>query len=79
MANPERQLVLNKGIQKFVFRYREGQEVNVIEQLNACAKDKRTDFDAFDAAVLGLKVAEARTESQTEPIKSIPLRADRRV
>ena len=79
MPNPERQLVLNKGTQRFVFRYREGHETEVIEQLNACAQDERIDFDAFDAAVLGLKVAEVRAESQPEPVESVPLRPNRRI
>ena len=79
MPNPERKLVLNKGNQTFVFRYREGSEAEIIEQLNACAKDERIDFDAFDAGVLGLKVAEVRAESCPEPVESIPLRRNRRI
>jgi hypothetical protein len=75
MANPARQLVLNKGTQTFVFRYLEGQEGRVIEQLNACVEDKQTDFDAFDAAVLGLKVVEAQAES----VQATPAQINRRI
>jgi hypothetical protein len=78
MPNPERQLVLNKGLQKFVFRYEEGQEDEILEQLNACANDDRTDFDTFDAAVLSLKVVEVKAESHPEPIESLPSQANRR-
>lgn len=69
MPNAERQLVLNKGSQKFVFRYHEGQEDEILEQLNACAGDERTDFDSFDAAVLGLKVVEIKADSRPEPVE----------
>ena len=72
MPNPQRQLVLHKGSQKFVFRYREGEEDEILNELNAYVEDDRTDFDTFDAAVLGLKVVEVKAESRPEPAEPLP-------
>jgi len=38
-----------EGSQRYVFRYRQGQEDGVLETLSQHAKDERTDFDWFDA------------------------------
>lgn len=56
MENKKRQLVLNKGTEKFIFRYEDGREDELLEVLIEHAKDKRTDFDRFDAAVLSYKL-----------------------
>ena len=54
-----RQLVLNKGTEKFIFRYENGREEELLDALIEQAKDKRTDFDWFDAAVLSFKLTQS--------------------
>jgi hypothetical protein len=53
-----RQLVLNKGMEKFIFRYEEGREDELLDALIAQVKDRRTNFDWFDAAVLSFKLGQ---------------------
>jgi len=55
----KRQLVLNKGAEKFIFRYENGREDELLDVLIEQAKDKRTNFDWFDAAVLSFKLTQS--------------------
>ncbi|MHC4325205.1 MAG: hypothetical protein ACYSUX_13155 [Planctomycetota bacterium] len=55
----KRQLILNKGAEKFIFRYENGREDVLLDVLIDQAKDKRTDFDWFDAAVLSFKLTQS--------------------
>lgn len=55
----KRQLILNKGAEKFIFRYEHGKEDELLDALIEQAKDKRTDFDWFDAAVLSFKLTQS--------------------
>ena len=59
MKKTKRQLVLNKGTEKFIFRYDSGCEDKLLDALIEQAKDKRTDFDWFDAAVLSFKLTQS--------------------
>jgi len=59
MEKSKRQLVLNKGAEKFIFRYDRGDEDKLIDTLIDYAKDSRTDFDWFDAAVLSFKLTQS--------------------
>ena len=59
MNKMKRQLVLNKGVEKFIFRYENGAEDELLDALIEQAKDKRTDFDWFDAAVLSFKLTQS--------------------
>jgi hypothetical protein len=59
MEKKQRQLVLNKGTEKFIFRYDSGSEDELLEALIDQAKDKQTDFDWFDAAVLSFKLTQS--------------------
>jgi len=59
MKKMKRQLVLNKGVEKFIFRYDNGCEDELLDALIDQAKDKRTDFDWFDAAVLSFKLTQS--------------------
>ncbi len=59
MENAKRQLVLNKGTEKFIFRYEAGHEDDLLDALIDQAKDQRTDFDWFDAAVLSFKLTQS--------------------
>ncbi len=59
MKKTIRQLVLNKGAEKFIFRYENGREDKLLDALIEQAKDRRTDFDWFDAAVLSFKLTQS--------------------
>ena len=55
----KRQLILNKGAEKFIFRYENGSEDKLLDAFIDQAKDNRTNFDWFDAAVLSFKLAQS--------------------
>ena len=59
MKKTKRQVVLNKGSEKFIFRYDSGCEDKLLEVLVEQAKDKRTNFDWFDAAVVSFKLTQS--------------------
>lgn len=59
MKTHSRQLVLNKGAQKYIFRYDSGCESQLLDALVAQATDNGTDFDWFDAAVLSFKLTQS--------------------
>lgn len=59
MNKMKRQLVLNKGAEKFIFRYENGREDELLDALIERAKDDSTDFDWFDAAVLSFKLTQS--------------------
>jgi len=59
MKKIKRQVVLNKGSEKFIFRYENGCEDKLLEILVEQAKDKRTNFDWFDAAVISFKLTQS--------------------
>jgi hypothetical protein len=59
MKRMKRQLILNKGAEKYIFRYESGREDELLDALIEQAKDKRTDFDWFDAAVLSFKLTQS--------------------
>lgn len=59
MKGIKRQLVLNKGKEKFIFRYESGCEDKLLDALIEQAKDRRTNFDWFDAAVLSFKLTQS--------------------
>ena len=59
MNNTKRQLVLNKGAQKYIFRYDAGCEDELLDVLIEEAKNQKTDFDWFDAAVLSFKLTQS--------------------
>jgi hypothetical protein len=52
----KRQLLLNKGDEKFIFRFGPGDEDHLLDALVSQAEDPRTSFDWFDAAVLSFKM-----------------------
>ena len=59
MKRTKRQLVLNKGGEKFIFRYDSGCEDKLLDTLIEQARGKRTNFDWFDAAVLSFKLTQS--------------------
>jgi len=59
MKKTKRQLVLNKGAEKFIFRYDSGCEDELLDALIEQANDNGTAFDWFDAAVLSFKLTQS--------------------
>ena len=59
MGSTKLQLVLNKGTEKYIFRYERGSEDKLLDAFITQAKDKNTDFDWFDAAVLSFKLTQS--------------------
>jgi len=57
MRTGKKQLVLNKGQERFIFRYDNGCEAELLDALVLSATDGRTSFDWFDAAVLSFKLS----------------------
>lgn len=55
----KKQLVLNKGTEKFIFRYTGGNEGELLDALVSAATNKQTSFDWFDAAVLSFKLTQS--------------------
>ncbi len=55
----KRQLVLNKGSEKYIFRFSNGDEHRILDALIEQANDHRTTFDWFDAAVLSFKLTQS--------------------
>ena len=58
MEKHKHQLVLKKGGEKFIFRYDTGAEDKLLDALIAQARDNRTHFDWFDAAVLSFRLTQ---------------------
>lgn len=56
MERTKQQLVLNKGIEKFIFRYNKGYEDELLETFIQQVEDENNSFDWFDAAVLSFKL-----------------------
>lgn len=59
MTKKRRQLVLNKGTEKFIFRYEAGCEDELLDALITQAKAGGSSFDWFDAAVLSFKLTQS--------------------
>ncbi len=59
MNKVSKQLILKKGKQKFIFRYQSGCEDKLLDVLVDQARNGRTDFDWFDAAVLSFKLTQS--------------------
>ena len=59
VSREQKQLILKKGKQKFIFRYTSGSEDKLLDVFIEQAKNGRTDFDWFDAAVLSFKLTQS--------------------
>lgn len=59
-------MVLNKGAEKYIFRYVSGKEDELLDALIEQVKDQRTDFDWFDAAVLSFKLTQSLISQANE-------------
>jgi hypothetical protein len=54
-----KQLVLSKGAERYIFRYESGSEDLLLDAFVSQARDNRTGFDWFDAAVLSFKLTQS--------------------
>ena len=59
MDYKKKQLVLNKGSEKFIFRYQQGNEGELLDAFVGSASNPHTSFDWFDAAVLSFKLTQS--------------------
>jgi hypothetical protein len=59
MENGSKQLILNKGSEKYIFRYEEDCEGQLLDAIVDQASDSRVNFDWFDAAVLSFKLTQS--------------------
>jgi len=59
METRKKQLILNKGSEKFIFRYESGNEGQLLDALVSAASNNQTSFDWFDAAVLSFKLTQS--------------------
>ena len=59
MTKAKKQLVLRKGNEKYIFRYDSGNEGDLLESMIKMAKEPKTGFDWFDAAVLSFKLTQS--------------------
>ena len=59
MKERTQQVILNKGAEKFIFRYGCGCEDELLDALMEQAGDSRTGFDWFDAAVVSFKLTQS--------------------
>ena len=66
-----RQLSLDKGSHRYVFRYQSGTEAEVINAFASLASDRDSDFDWFDAAVLSYQMGR-RLESELDEVSLLP-------
>jgi hypothetical protein len=69
MEKELKQLVLNKGGEKYIFRYEAGLEDELLESLVDSARDERVEFDWFDAAVLSFKLTHSLMNQADELLK----------
>ena len=67
MNEETRQLSLVKGKHRYLFRYRPGNEADVIGAFASLAGDAATEFDWFDAAVLSYQMGR-RLETELDEL-----------
>jgi hypothetical protein len=53
-----REIILNKGGERYIFRYQAGQEDELLDVVCDLARSGRTEFDWFDAAVISFKLTQ---------------------
>jgi len=67
-----RTVLLNKGSHRYLFRYNEGGECDVLEAIAELAGNAGNNFDWLDAATLSFQVASQQAASCIEAISSPP-------
>lgn len=68
-GNDSRQLSLVKNGHRYVFRYRVGQESDVVAAFVEMASDSESGFDWFDVAVLSYQMGRRLEMNQEELVK----------
>jgi hypothetical protein len=68
MNERRRSITLVKGRQRFVFRYPEGREADLLAALLTLANDPDSAFDWFDAAAISLRMGRS-TDSEPGPAR----------
>jgi hypothetical protein len=63
MTATPRALSMIKGPHRFVFRYVEGREAELLASFVALANDPESEFDWFDAAVLSYQMGQQLTRA----------------
>ncbi len=61
MKTAQRCLSMVKGRHRYLFRYAEGREGDLLASLVALADDPDSEFDWFDAAVLSYQMGQQRS------------------
>lgn len=69
MNETVRQLSLVKGSHRYLFRYRPGEEAQVIGAFASLAADAASEFDWFDAAVLSYQMGR-RIELELDELRA---------
>ncbi len=71
MSDMERSLTIVKGQHRYVFRYVEGRESDVLASFVDQASDPDSEFDWFDAAVLSYQMGQqlARELDSVAPVE----------
>jgi hypothetical protein len=68
MNERRRSIALVKGRQRFVFRYPEGREAELLTALVTLANDPNSAFDWLDAAAISLRMGRS-IDSETERVR----------
>ena len=63
--NNIRQISMTKGNHRYVFKYKEGQEEELLELFGDKAADTEQDFDWYDAGYLSFRLGARIDENQT--------------
>ena len=58
----QKELSLQKGEQRYIFRYDPGREETVLDAFVDMANERQNDFDWFDAAVLSFQLSKHLVE-----------------
>ncbi len=58
----QKELSLQKGDQRYIFRYEPGREETVLDAFVDMASERQSDFDWFDAAVLSFQLSKHLVE-----------------
>lgn len=67
MSPAQRCLSMVKGQHRFVFRYAEGAEAELLASFIGLARDPESEFDFFDAAVLSFQMGHLLTD-ELDPV-----------
>lgn len=52
----QRKFIYNKGGERYIFIWNNGEESELLDAVHDLAKSKRTEFDWYDAAIISFKL-----------------------